>query len=327
MINIRQPNILAQNPEQQIAQMRSYLYQLSQQLNWAFSTISTSGGGGGSGSNEAAPIGSGGVIVNPKIDPDKTFAAVKDLIIKSADIVNAYYDEINTKLEGIYVAQSDFGVYAEQTKAEITANSTNVSQLFENNRTILLDVRNLEGNVREEFDSVYDVTSDLSSDIDRVEASTNTLNGTVGRLEDNAKSLSGAVGDLEANAKNLSEEVERNAGAVSKMQDAVDELYAATVETKAYIKTGMLYEDANGVPVYGLEVGQTNDVNGVNIFTKFARFSSDRLSFYDRNDTEVAFISDYKLYITNAEVTGALTLTGKFKIFYDHGLAFQWTGG
>lgn len=324
MIDIRQPNISAENPEKQVIQMRSYLYQLAQQLQWAFSTVSSAESGN---SGNVSPTSGGNVTVNAKIDPQKTFAALKDLIIKSADIVNAYYDQINTKLEGVYLSKSDFGIYAEQTNADISANSTGVSQLYENNRTIILNIQSLDESVQEEFGRVYDTASDLNSDIERVEAGANSLSGSVKRLEENAQSLSGAVGDLETNAQNLSGTVSQIAEKTSQMEETVGQIYASTLETNAYIKTGMLYEDEHGIPVYGLEVGQTNDVNGVNVFTKFARFSSDRLSFYDRNDTEVAFISDYRLYITNAEVTGALTLTGKFKIFYDHGLAFQWIGG
>jgi hypothetical protein len=89
----------------------------------------------------------------------------------------------------------------------------------------------------------------------------------------------------------------------------------------------LLYETEEGVPVYGLEIGQTNSVDGATVFDKFARFAADRLSFFDSNDVEVAYISDYKLYITNAEISGSLWLSGKFKIYYNGGLAFQWIGG
>lgn len=272
MIDIRQPNISAVDEKEQLLQMRSYLYQLAQQLNWAFSTVS-----GGSASGQAVLPGtqsgnsSGG---NNRINPQKTFAALKDLIIKSADIVEAYYDKINAKLEGLYVAQSDFGIYAEETLNEINANSTGIEQLFENNRTIVSTVDVLEGNVHSTSDAVNRISRETSS-----------------------------------------------------LADEVQELYAATIETRAYIKTGMLYEDSSGIPVYGMEIGQTNDVNGDTVFCKFARFTSDRMSFYDRNETEVAYISDYKLYITNAEIAGTLTLTGRFKIYYRGGLAFQWIGG
>ena len=74
-----------------------------------------------------------------------------------------------------------------------------------------------------------------------------------------------------------------------------------------------------------MEVGQSNEVNGENVFDKFSRFTADRLSFYDRNDVEVAYVGDYKLYITNAEITGNLKLGG-YLIDTTDGLAFKWIG-
>ena len=64
------------------------------------------------------------------------------------------------------------------------------------------------------------------------------------------------------------------------------------------------------MPVYGIEVGQRTEIDGVEVFNKYARFTSDRLSFYDQNDNEVAYISDKKLYITHIEVTGSYTISG-----------------
>lgn len=242
-IMIQTPNITAKNDQERLMQIQSYLYQMAQQLQWAFSTIETSGS---SGSNQSTTQQTKTVSTAAEQSPKATFASIKDLIIKSADIVNAYYTEIGNRLTGVYVAQSDFGSYTETTDAQIQQNSTSINQLFTNNR---------------------------------------------------------------------------------ELSDTVEELYNATIGTNAYLKTGLLYEDENGVPVYGLEIGQTNSVNGENVFDKFARFSAGRLSFFDQNDVEVAYISDYKLYITNAEITGSLFLSGKFKIYYNNGLAFQWTGG
>ena len=81
----------------------------------------------------------------------------------------------------------------------------------------------------------------------------------------------------------------------------------------------------NEIPVYGIEVGQRNTVNGVEVFNKFARFTADRLSFYDQSGEEVAYISDFKLYITNAEVTGTLKLGG-FLIDTSKGFTLKWAG-
>lgn len=266
MIDIRQPNITAKTETEQLLQMRSYLYQLSQQLQWAFSTIST----------EVRTDSSTAASAQGKkqeSSPAQTFGEIKSLIIKSADIVNAYYDQINSRLTGLYVAQSDFGTYAQQTDLNIQGNSQSINQLFANEQTILTSINTLYSNVR----------------------------ANIGRLD-----------HLDSEA--------------SEVSNKVDQLYAQSMLTNAYIKTGLLYYSEDGSPVYGLEIGQSNTVGGETVFDKFARFAADRLSFFDSNDIEVAYVSDYKLYITNAEITGSLQLAGKFKIYYNNGLAFQWTG-
>ena len=240
-ITIQTPNITAASDREKLQQMQSYLYQMAQQLQWAFSTIET-----GTTGVAQTPLQTARSGKNAAADPKTTFAGLKDLIIKSADIVEAYYQTISKRLEGLYVAQSEFGTYAEATDLEIKANSSYINQLYTNLREI---------------------------------------------------------------------------------SDTVDNLYDQTIATSAYIKSGLLYEDENGFPVYGLEIGQTNSVEGTTVFDRFARFAADRLSFFDSNDVEVAYISDYKLYITNAEISGNLWLSGRFKIYYKGGLAFQWIGG
>lgn len=242
-VQIKTPNITAGSDRERLMQIQSYLYQMAQQLQWAFDTIQVSGGGGGQPVVQQTKT----TYVSTSQDPETTFAGIKDLIIKSAEIVDAYYEEINSRLEGVYVAQSDFGTYTEQTSQEIQENSTNINQLFTNIRTL---------------------------------------------------------------------------------SDTVDEMYNSTLATNAYIKTGLLAEKEDGTPIYGLEVGQTNSVDGELFFDKFARFTADRLSFFDRNDIEVAYISDYHLHITNASISGTLTLMDQFEISCDNAsVDFNWMGG
>ncbi len=100
----------------------------------------------------------------------------------------------------------------------------------------------------------------------------------------------------------------------------------AMVEVAARLRTGLLYYNEDGVPVYGLEIGQRAEVNGEETFLKYARFTADRLSFYDRNGAEVAYIGDYKLFITAAEIAGDLTL-GEYLVSSANGLAFRYVGG
>lgn len=222
--DIRLPNINSPTPEGQIAQIKSYLYQLTDQLKYAADSIEKQSVS--AAINSVQQSASSGDTAQ---EAQNTFNSIKSLIIKSADIVEAYYEEINKRLEGIYVAESDFGVYAEQTANDISANSTAIEQFYTNLQQIISDIEGVE----------------------------NTL-----------------------------------------------------IEVNAHIKSGLLYYGDDGSPVYGLEIGQRTEIDGVETFNKYARFTSDRLSFFDSNDNEVAYISDKKLYINNVEVTGSYKIGG-----------------
>lgn len=238
-IDIRLPNINSATEQGQLSQMRSYLYQLVEQLNWALNTVQD-GAVQTVVQPMTAPTASGAAAAEQ--EAQDTFNSIKSLIIKSADIVNAYYETMRLRMDGEYVAESDFGVYRRTTAAEISATIDSVNQLY-------TDLQSVEETADGAYDSVRAVT--------------------------------------------------------------------------ANIKTGLLYTNESGVPVYGLEVGQKNVENGVESFRKYARFTANRLSFYDQNDTEVAYISDYKLFITQAQITGSITL-GRYVADMSDGLAFKW---
>ena len=261
-IDIRLPNINpAASEKEQMAQTRSYLIQLVQQLQWALSNVDTS-------SNPvivtpSSPVASGSRASNN--NPQATFESIKDLIIKSADIVTAYYEEINKRLVGEYVAQSDFGVFEEQTSQDIYENSTSVTRAFSN---------------------IQEVRTGLSSSLDS--------------LSDELGQIDSKVTDVK---KNLSSDI-------TDLKKQFEILNYSLVEVTANLKSGLLYTNEDGVPVYGLEVGQKNIIDGVEVFNKFARFTSARLSFYDSNGVEVAYISDYRLYIYNVEITGIYKIGG-----------------
>lgn len=239
MISFRLPEINAPTADGQLRQLRSYLYQLTEQLNLAMQSVDEEM------SKQKTTISSAAESAESPEGKLKTFNSVKALIIKSADIINAYTDEITRQLDGQYVSQSEFGTYTETTSQQIAENSTGIVQLFQNLQTI---------------------------------------------------------------------------------SDTVDSIEETSIVTNAYIRAGKLDDADDGVPIYGLEIGQTNTIDGEKKFDKFARFSANRLSFFDNNDIEVAYISDYRLVITNAEVKGSFTV-GKFKFDTANGLAIKWVGG
>ena len=245
-IDIRFPNITALDEAGKLKQLQSYMYQLVEQLNWALNNIDSIGA-----TPSAKPSTTASTAQED--DPLNSFNSIKGLIIKSADIVKAYYEEIDNllKLSGEYVAEATFpdgsATFVEQTNMNVAANSKALEQHYTDIQQIL-------------------------SDLEAVE---NTL-----------------------------------------------------IDVNAHIKSGLLYYD-NGVPVYGLEVGQRNKVNGVEVFNKYARFTANKLSFYDVSDNEVAYISDYKLYITHVQIIGSLT-EGGYKDIVDPltgGIVTKWVGG
>ena len=99
---------------------------------------------------------------------------------------------------------------------------------------------------------------------------------------------------------------------LQRIQSRVEGLENSTLGVRAHIRAGLLDYDGAGTPVYGLEIGQRSSRDGVEIFNKYARFTADRLAFYDQNGVEVAYISDRKLFITHVQITGIL-LTGRFE--------------
>lgn len=104
----------------------------------------------------------------------------------------------------------------------------------------------------------------------------------------------------------------------------LDAMEADVRTTNAYIKRGLLDYDENGNAVYGVEVGETNDDGS---FKKYARFKADRLSFYDKNGDEVAYIGAGCLYVQGKTVFLGEIQLGGYKTDTSDGLAFTWIGG
>jgi hypothetical protein len=101
----------------------------------------------------------------------------------------------------------------------------------------------------------------------------------------------------------------------------LDILESETKETNAYIKRGFLGYDEKGNAIYGVEVGETNEDGA---FLKYARFKSDRLSFFDASNNEVAYIGNGCLYILGTSRFIGDVYFGGYKADTSDGLAFTW---
>ena len=114
--------------------------------------------------------------------------------------------------------------------------------------------------------------------------------------------------------------------------EAVDAAFAHyKVDTEGYIRTGIVYYD-NDMPVYGVAVGQglmCREVDGQKVVEQSnfrAVFTATRLSFW-QDATEVAYVSNNQLYITDITVLGTVCI-GEWSVeAAEGGLAFRWIGG
>ena len=164
--------------------------------------------------------------------------------------------------------------------------------------------------------------------------SSNTVMAYSEAAEERYKSLYVAQSDFGAYTEEAEQTIEKNAKAIESFYENMQEILTdietlehSLIEVSANIKSGILYYDDNGVPVYGVEIGQHTKLDGVEVFDKFARLTSERLSFYDQNDNEVAFISDRKLYITHAEISGSFRMGGFIDtVLSDGSIVTKWVG-
>lgn len=215
---IRYPNISGNSDSQKLEQVKAYLHQLADELNYQLTNTTAAK------ANSSVTIEAQRKQQQSQTSPNvNAFNEIKALIIKSADIVNAYYDEIAEliKQSNLYVAQSDFGKFVDETKHTLYSDAEGLTQQVQNIQQIF----NPDGTIMDE------------------------------------RICSG------------------------------------------YIKSGILDNDSSG-PIIGLEIGQRNeDGNGDRTFDKYARFTANKISFFDSNGMEVAYISDRKLYIPDAQIT------------------------
>ena len=240
-VDIRLPNITGRTETEQLTQIKSYLYQFAEQLQWALKNVE----GGGNSSNVLYQSKSATAAATSTVASN--FNELKALIIKSADIVEAYYEKIDAllKLSGEYTAYSDFGIFREETLNLISANDKQIQQ----NIADLQAIFDTEGNIKSEL----------------------LVNG--------------------------------------------------------HIYSGIIEYAKDGEAIVGIEIGQTTKANGVETFSKFARFTAEKLSFYDpaAQADPVAHISNYTLVITNAEIKGNLKL-GRYVLDTTDGIALRWEG-
>ena len=157
----------------------------------------------------------------------------------------------------------------------------------------------------EKFTNLTGKVLEISKSVDGLIIKNQDLEGNVAGLELELGSYKTYVektyvtdAGFEAKYKSVSEQTDK---ATTDRFEALED-YNKT--TEAYIKRGLLEEREDGPPVYGIQIGQESTTDGVTTFNRYARFTPDKLSFYDPSGDEVAAIGHKMMFVTNVEITG-----------------------
>jgi hypothetical protein len=266
---------------EQLSQIRSYLFQLREQLQWAFENVEATGGGGGQ-TGGTQIINTTNTVTRPptEAEAEETFNAIKNLIIKSGDIVDSYYNDITERLvdSKTYVMTDDYG-----------ADKVSLDALIKGNNDAFL--------AHQEF-----ADEELAHSKEVGEQNNKAI-------LDNANAFKvfqeQTVADIEANAKNISIEQTKIEALRGVFQDGEEAAYVR--KSTGYIKTGFLSGDE-----YGVEVGQTKDGNDLGS----ARFTPGRIAFYEESaysegdPQPSAWLSNRRLHAAEVEAVDRQQIGG-----------------
>ena len=386
-MNIPLPQQLTGSDREQLQGMKTYLFQLAQELQFALGTVEkqilTVQDTAANADREVSRI-------SESQTPKAQFSALKALIIKSADIVEAYYEEINRRLSGQYLAISDFGTYRQETEQVITENSQGITRVFSDVQTISTSLGQTQadlGDLRQETQQGLQSNADaislvntniqtfetslgqaqsdiqgISTSVSQAQSEIQTINTSVSKAQSDIQTIDASVSQAQSDIQNMDASLSRAQDDIStigvsvsqaqtdiqgintslgqaqseihgisdslgqaqsdiqamdaslgKAQDLIAEVREAVIQVNAWIKTGKLAEDDNSVPIYGVEIGQQTEADGLVVFQKFARLMADRLSFFDQNGNEVSFIGDETMHITKADIQTLVATSAALK--------------
>lgn len=289
MIDLRQPSFSG-TPEERLKQMADYLFQLNEQLQFAFNEIDHEVVTATERATMAVQQGGTTTVIKsdsgvPKTEADiqETFNNIKALIIKSADIVDAYYYKINEKILASkqFVAESEFGVYKTEVETRFQSTYDGAIQ-FSTDRI-------------EEINTVVDNTSkDLQ----------NQLNNTNANLNDVKKQTENSIG-------NVQNQVDATSSALDKINSTYGQAdnYAKIIKESGYMKVGFLAE-SDGQREYGIEIGYEENIDNNPTEKSCARFTSKEVVFYDQNQDRGAWLSNKTLHADKVETVSESIIGG-----------------
>lgn len=242
-----------------------------------------------------------------KVDDLVAFdATIGGFNITNSSIYSGAKESVTNTTRGIYLdknGQISFGDASNYIRYYKTSDGTYKLEISAN--SVSIKSGSGSSSLDESLDELNDKVEALKNDVLTVRQSTEA------NIEINSQAITQQYSEI----KSMEE-------TIKSMDGQVKDVTAKVAATDGYIKTGKIAEDENQNPIYGVEIGQTKEDLE---FSVFARFTPEKLSFYDGHGNEISYFSGQKLHIKEAVVLSAMNLGG-YEISTKNGLTLKWAG-
>lgn len=308
-----------------LEQVRSYLFRMVEQLNVTLEGVDRAITVAQDLTAKTSTGGAGG-------EAEQSYDELKSLIIKTANEIRIEMDVIITELKGTYVAQSDFGTYKEETNRRIEENAKGTTDFYNFEEEMTERTISFESTINKQQEDLGNITLELTETAEDIKNAVRT----------NEESIEAEQRARQEDIGAANEKIDTLEG---KLGDTNNVLNDYKSHTEQYIRTGLLYYEKAiidgvevSIPRIGVAIGEdittitvTNPETGeeeilLNRQGLYTTYTSDKMSFY-LNDEEVAYISNGKLYINEAEIFGFKLKMGKWSInTSDNFWNLEWEG-
>ena len=133
-MTVEYPPALSGGFESQVSQIRSYLYRMAEYLNVALQQVD------GKIQQVGTDVRTQLQAVSQEEKAEEYFSALRENIVKTADLIQVARDEIEQELHTSYYAKGDSAELYADIQTQVTATAESVVMNYDYNETILADV-------------------------------------------------------------------------------------------------------------------------------------------------------------------------------------------
>lgn len=239
--------------------------------------------------------------------------------------VRSYLRQMTEQLE-YALNNMDVDSFTPQAKAQIVDNSAEATKEQVNE-----SAANLRALIIKNAETIESAMDELSRTMHGEYTALSSTFGTYQQVTD-AKITANATGITQAYEAIDTVDSKYNT-VTGETNDALDALANGAVaanssyrvDTKAYIKTGLLYYDGL-IPVYGVGIGQSIETSLGQRSGLYAVYTAGEMAFY-KDDIKIAYFKNDKLYVVKSEFAESIKM-GDWLLEQDdvHGFSIKYLG-